>query len=297
MKRPLVQRLRDFFGIAWVSRIGESHPEFYLPLSVYKDTFKCHYCSNISPGKWCLHCDIHPARGTYYDEHGHPCKPTARIRPISKTGHQPAFAIIDELHENKPLMGKQANVEEADQAHIHTFPEGMYSHGRCYEKAQQDEGGNGMFIKAVHTREELFRVTDALDMLKKDYTIVKETGSPDGFESDSYGMPLPLKHDTWYVTEVEPEGEAVSTVGDIKVKLNIDTSEVQEALKDVERLSEGLTGRGVNDAVEDKLAYLDRLIALAHAVGQGVPRMDVYGRTKIVLNSIQDDLNLKVCSE
>lgn len=53
----------------------------------------------------------------------------------------------------------------------------------------------------------------------------------------------------------------------------------------------------VNDAVEDKLAYLDRLIALAHAVGQGVPRMDVYGRTKIVLNSIQDDLNLKVCSE
>ncbi|OMD20668.1 hypothetical protein BJP48_30910 [Paenibacillus odorifer] len=173
MKRLLGQRIAAWLGVTMPSTALEAHPEFYLPVSVYKDSFKCHYCSNISPGKCCLHCDIHPARGTYYDECGHPCKPTARIRPISK----------------------------ADQAHTHTFPEGMYSHGRCHEKAQQDEGGNGMFKKAVYSREELFRVTDALDMLGKDYVVVKETGSEDPFERDEYGMIREPKRDVWHITE------------------------------------------------------------------------------------------------
>lgn len=207
MKRPLAQRLRDFFGIAWVSRIGESPLEFYLPISVYKDSYKCHYCSNISPGKWCLHCDIHPARGTYYDECGHPCKPTARIRPISK----------------------------ADQAHTHTFPEGMYSHGRCYEKSQLDEGGNGMFKKAVYSREELIRVTEALDYLGKFYTVHKrDEGRPPGkFTPTTPDGKIAV---VWYVTEVEPQSGAPSTVGDIEVKLTIDTTGLETAFKEVRQM-------------------------------------------------------------
>ncbi|ETT46286.1 hypothetical protein BSK66_25575 [Paenibacillus odorifer] len=173
MKRPLVQRLRDFFGIAWVSRSGEFHPEFYLPLSVYKDTFKCHYCSNISPGKCCLHCDIHPARGTYYDEYGHPRKPTARIQSIGNRrsqGHVPK--IVDELSRYKPSVTKQPYKEE-----------------------------NKMYKGTVHSREELFRVTEALDRLSKDYTVVKETGSDNEFERDECGMIRETKRDVWHVTE------------------------------------------------------------------------------------------------
>ncbi|OME25834.1 hypothetical protein NSS98_25415 [Paenibacillus sp. FSL E2-0274] len=208
MKRLLGQRIAAWLGVTMPSTALEAHPEFYLPVSVYKDSFKCHYCSNISPGKWCLHCDIHPARGTYYDEHGHPCKPTARIQPISKGRSQGrAPKIVDELSEYKASITKQPHKEESK-----------------------------MYKGTVHSREELFRVTEALDRLSKDYTVVKQTGSRGSFEQDECGQPLPPKHDVWHVSEVESQSGAPITVGDIKVKVDMDTSGIETALEEVREL-------------------------------------------------------------
>jgi hypothetical protein len=44
------------------------------------DAFDCFHCKNRSKGKWCVRCNAQPIRGTYWDEHGHACKPTARIK-------------------------------------------------------------------------------------------------------------------------------------------------------------------------------------------------------------------------
>ncbi|CAH1054002.1 hypothetical protein [Paenibacillus pseudetheri] len=93
--------------------------------------------------------------------------------------------------------------------------------------------------------------------------------------------------------QAEHQSGVPTAVGDIKVKLNIDTSEVQEALKGVEKLSDGLGGLERNSGLDDKLACLDRLIALAHEVGQGNLHIDLIGRTRLVLNSVQEDLEIK----
>ncbi|WP_143768004.1 MULTISPECIES: hypothetical protein [Paenibacillus] len=58
-----------------------------------------------------------------------------------------------------------------------------------------------MYKGTVHSREELFRVTEALDRLSKDYTVVKETGSDNEFERDECGMIRETKRDVWHVTE------------------------------------------------------------------------------------------------
>lgn len=157
-----------------------------------------------------------------------------------------------------------------------------------------------MFKKTVHDRGELFKVIDALDALKKDYTIVKATGAPDGLELDKFGIPKPPKPDEWHITEVEPqEDKAKSSVGDLQVKLDIDTSSLKEALKDIERLSDELAGLEGQGGVEDKLTYLDRLIGIASISSWcgGRTGMDVTGRVAIVCNSIQDDLGLKIASQ
>ncbi|WP_342477795.1 hypothetical protein NYE24_00620 [Paenibacillus sp. FSL H7-0350] len=95
--------------------------------------------------------------------------------------------------------------------------------------------------------------------------------------------------------EVEPQSKEGSTVGDIKIRL--DTSEVKEALEDVERLSHGLSELEGQGGIEDRLAYLDRLITLAHTFGGSNPLLELGGKIQTVLNSLQDDLGLKVSSE
>ncbi|ASA22096.1 hypothetical protein [Paenibacillus donghaensis] len=62
-----------------------------------------------------------------------------------------------------------------------------------------------MYKKTVHSKEELLRVTDALDMLRKDYTVVKETGSDKAIKRDECGILFEPKHDVWHVTEVAPQ--------------------------------------------------------------------------------------------
>ncbi|GKU80186.1 hypothetical protein L3i20_v245830 [Paenibacillus sp. L3-i20] len=48
-----------------------------------KDVFNCAHCRKVSKGKWCQteECRGKSSRGWYYDEYGHVCKPTAKIRP------------------------------------------------------------------------------------------------------------------------------------------------------------------------------------------------------------------------
>lgn len=255
-----------------------------------KDVFHCDRCKRTYPGKWCTRSTLQSPKGTYYDECGNPCKPTARIQPLSK-GRQPYFGIIDELHGyrtwTKPnkegttlefkvhlnrfvkvkltLYGEQSMREQSggipwvcnykkdengytsfrlfelmarfgpfiynspnklfegdvvffeggqnDQlkelVHTHTLPTEGLSHGRCFYQGQQNnqpnqnkEVGSGMFKRTVHSKEELFKVTEALDMLRKDYTVVKETGSDKVIERDECGMLVEPKHDVWHVTEV-----------------------------------------------------------------------------------------------
>lgn len=93
-----------------------------------------------------------------------------------------------------------------------------------------------MFKKTVHSKEALLKVTDALDMLRKDYTVVKESGTADSLEVDEYGIPRPPKPDAWHVTEVEPQSGESSTVGDIKVKIDMDTSGIETAFEEVREL-------------------------------------------------------------
>jgi hypothetical protein len=57
-----------------------------------KDSFDCHHCGKRSKGRWCMHCSVTPVRGTYWDEFGFECKPTARIKPptgneVNTIGH------------------------------------------------------------------------------------------------------------------------------------------------------------------------------------------------------------------
>lgn len=93
-----------------------------------------------------------------------------------------------------------------------------------------------MYKGTVHSREELFRVTEALDRLSKNYTVVKQTGSRGSFEQDECGQPLPPKHDVWHVTEIEAQSGAPSTVGDIKVKVDMDTTGLETAFEEVRQM-------------------------------------------------------------
>ncbi|MBY9077264.1 hypothetical protein KIH86_03585 [Paenibacillus sp. HN-1] len=43
------------------------------------DTFHCYHCGKKYPGRHCHQCTDKNPKGTYYDKHGYPCKPTIRI--------------------------------------------------------------------------------------------------------------------------------------------------------------------------------------------------------------------------
>ncbi|MEK5415050.1 hypothetical protein [Paenibacillus sp. FSL L8-0708] len=86
--------------------------------------------------------------------------------------------------------------------------------------------------------------------------------------------------------QAEHQSGVPAAVGGIKV--SVDTSEVQDALKDVERLSESLAELEGRGSVEDKLEYLDKLIKIAHISSWG----EVKGRVSIVCNSIQEGLGI-----
>ncbi|MEK5417352.1 hypothetical protein [Paenibacillus sp. FSL L8-0708] len=92
-----------------------------------------------------------------------------------------------------------------------------------------------MFKKAVYSREELIRVTEALDYLGKFYTVHKrDEGRPPGkFTPTTPDGKIAV---VWYVTEVEPQSGAPSTVGDIEVKLTIDTTGLETAFKEVRQM-------------------------------------------------------------
>ncbi|MEK3718856.1 hypothetical protein [Paenibacillus sp. FSL R7-0333] len=91
----------------------------------------------------------------------------------------------------------------------------------------------------------------------------------------------------------EPQSKEASDVGNIKIKIEVDTSEIQAALKDVELLTHGLCELEGKGGIEDKLAYLDRLITLTHAFGGNNPLLELGGRVQTVLDSVQGDLGLK----
>lgn len=63
---PVVQKLRDAISP--------------------RDIFECAHCNKKTSGQWCIRCTDKPAKGTYWDENGHPCKPTARISPYAQGG-------------------------------------------------------------------------------------------------------------------------------------------------------------------------------------------------------------------
>lgn len=78
------------------------------------------------------------------------------------------------------------------------------------------KGPIDMYKKAVHSREELNRVIEALDQLGKYYMIHKRIHSTDVTVMDERGIPrgITAGSDVWYVTEVEPQSGAPSAAED-----------------------------------------------------------------------------------
>ncbi|WP_157685645.1 hypothetical protein [Paenibacillus donghaensis] len=137
------------------------------------------------------------------------------------------------LYDRGPIMphGEREN----GITHVHTFPTQGLSHGRCFDNARHEEAGSGSFKKAVHSREELNRVTEALDNLGKFYTVHKrDEGRPPGRYTTA--TPDGSRAVVWYVTEVEPQSGASSTIGGIKAKAYMNTLGVEAALEEVRQL-------------------------------------------------------------
>ncbi|MBW4083517.1 hypothetical protein [Paenibacillus sp. S150] len=160
-----------------------------------------------------------------------------------------------------------------------------------------------VFEQTCHTTESLYEAMKALDVLGKEYNVTKRVV----VEEECYvgeGPPLrrlmPMSYPEWTITECEPQDKKAETSpGSLQIKIDVDTSSVQEALKDVERLSDELAGLEGQGGVENKLAYLDRLIGIASISSRcgGPTGIDVTGRVAIVCNSIQDELGLKSASQ
>lgn len=95
-----------------------------------------------------------------------------------------------------------------------------------------------MYKKTAYNRQELNKIIEALDQLGKYYTIHKRIQSTKVNALDECGIPREHSAGTyvWYVTEVEPQSGAPSAVGDIKVKVDMDTSGIETALEEVREL-------------------------------------------------------------
>ncbi|MDR9857859.1 hypothetical protein RJP21_30150 [Paenibacillus sp. VCA1] len=94
-----------------------------------------------------------------------------------------------------------------------------------------------MFNRTLKNREELISVMDALDVLGKAYTIKKEI--------ESVNCPVLGKYDreAWTVMEADQAPEGI-TVGNLKVKIDIDTSSLEGAIEICDKIQERLRIKG-----------------------------------------------------
>lgn len=91
-----------------------------------------------------------------------------------------------------------------------------------------------MFKGEVRTRESLNSAMDALDRLGKRYTITKKTTKSEcGWSMDGTPSMETYTESSWIIEEKDE-----FSVGDIKVKVDIDTSNVQKKLKELDKVIE-----------------------------------------------------------
>lgn len=185
-------------------------------------------------------------------------------------------------------------------------PLGWEENGATAPCAKQliSERENRMFKQTCSTTGSLYEAMKALDVLGKEYTVTKRLV----VEKECHvgeGPPLrrliPMGYPEWTVAECEPESKEVeASPGSLQIKVDVDTSSVQEAMKDVERLTESLAELESQPTFEKRLDFLDRLIQIASILPlqQAVTAtgFDAMGRIKVTCNAIQDELGLKIGS-